>query len=68
MPTNQPNKGLPWCGQNVNAKCKGNAPGELVFSGRDGGYLPRPKLCPDLRQCLDEYGAGGGIRTLISYL
>lgn len=27
----------------LSAQCKGKAPGDLVFAGRDGGYLPRPK-------------------------
>jgi integrase len=27
----------------LSAQCQGKASGELVFTGRDGGYLPRPK-------------------------
>jgi integrase len=27
----------------LSAQCKGKAPGDLVFGGRHGGYLPRPK-------------------------
>jgi integrase len=27
----------------LSAQCKGKAPGDLVFPGSDGGYLPRPK-------------------------
>ena len=27
----------------LSAQTKGKAPGDLVFAGRDGGYLPRPK-------------------------
>jgi integrase len=27
----------------LSVQCRGKALGELVFSGRDGGYLPRPK-------------------------
>ncbi len=27
----------------LSAQCAGKAPGDLVFSARDGGYLPRPK-------------------------
>lgn len=27
----------------LSVRCKGNAPADLVFGGRGGGYLPRPK-------------------------
>lgn len=27
----------------LSVQCKDKAPGDLVFAGRDGGYLPRPK-------------------------
>ena len=27
----------------LSQQCKGKAPADLVFAGRDGGYLPRPK-------------------------
>jgi integrase len=27
----------------LSVQCQGKAPGDLVFAGRDGGYLPRPK-------------------------
>jgi integrase len=27
----------------LSQQCKDKAPGDLVFGGRDGGYLPRPK-------------------------
>ena len=27
----------------LSARCKDKSPADLVFSGRDGGYLPRPK-------------------------
>jgi integrase len=27
----------------LSAQCAGKAPGDLVFGGRDGGYIPRPK-------------------------
>jgi integrase len=27
----------------LSVQCQGKTPGDLVFSGRDGGYLPRPK-------------------------
>jgi integrase len=27
----------------LSAQCKGKAPGDLVFPGSVGGYLPRPK-------------------------
>jgi integrase len=27
----------------LSAQCRGNSPGDLVFPGPDGGYLPRPK-------------------------
>lgn len=27
----------------LSVQCRGKAPGDLLFPGRDGGYLPRPK-------------------------
>jgi integrase len=27
----------------LSVQCAGKAPGDLVFAGADGGYLPRPK-------------------------
>ncbi len=29
--------------EELSVQCAGKAPGDLVFGGRDGGYLPRPK-------------------------